>query len=106
MSAEDFLVEHRLRQSVQTIKTESHVDRIESYEYARGWRNAQHRPPLIKRARSRTARASRQRIIIPDGATTSIAQALDDDASGAASLISLNKTGTGRFEIRFALASQ
>jgi hypothetical protein len=50
--------------------------------------------------------SSRQRIVNPDGATISIAQALDGDDSGAASLISLNVIGTGKFEARFALVSQ
>jgi hypothetical protein len=83
---------------MQTIKAESHVDRIECYEYARGRRNAQHRPPRIKRTRSRIASASRQRIVSPEAATTSIAQAFAGDVSDAASLISLNTTGTGRLE--------
>jgi hypothetical protein len=52
MSTEDFLVEHSLRQRMQTIKAESHVDGIKSYEYARSRGNAQHRAPLISCARS------------------------------------------------------
>ena len=49
--------------------------------------------------------SSRQRIVNPDGATTSLAQAFVVDTSGAVSWTSLNTTGTGRLETRFVFVS-
>jgi hypothetical protein len=50
--------------------------------------------------------SSRQRTVIPDGATISIAQILFGGAAGGASLTSLNAIGTGRFEAPFVFVSQ
>jgi hypothetical protein len=52
MAAENLLIENRLGKCIQTIEAESHVNRIESHKDARRRRNAQQRPPRIKRARS------------------------------------------------------
>jgi len=106
MPAEDLLFEHCFRKSIQTIKAEPHVHGLESDEYPRGRRDAQHRPLRINRTRSWTVSSSRHRIISPNGATISIAQSFDGDASGAASLISVNVIGTGRLRACFAFVSQ
>ena len=51
MSAENLLIENRLRERIQTVEAESHINRIESHENARRRRDAQQRPPRISRAR-------------------------------------------------------
>jgi hypothetical protein len=105
MTTEDLLVEDRLCQGVQTIEAESHVDGAERHEYTRGWRNAQHRGPRNNRATSFVQNASRQRMVRPSGLTISMAQMLVGATIGGAARISLNTTGVGTFEERFALVN-
>ena len=105
VAAERILREHRLYIGIEPVEGLAHVNRTQCDENTRRRRKAEHVQPRSSSARSRTASVSRQRTVRPDGPTTSIAQGLVGFVVGGSSLTSLNTTGIGRFEARFAFAS-